>query len=159
MAEWIGEAALPKLTKEQALALYDGSAGNRRREFAANTIEDIRDSLDFLMYDTIKLEGRFQECAAEAGAYKLAGAGKEFVSYLLCLRDHNLFAVWNSYAERVFRKLGLWTKPRRESPLGISYIDLLEAAEVVRSRLGLPDYRAVDEFAFSIALAGRRDRR
>ena len=152
---WIGEAALPKLTKEQALSLYAGSAGNRRQEFAANTIEDIRDSLDFLMYDTIKLEGRFHECAAEDGAYKLAGAGKEFISYLLCVRDHKLFAVWNSNAERAFRKLGVGTKPLRKSPLGISYIDMLEASEVLRSRLGLPDFRAVDEFAFSITRGGR----
>ena len=41
------------------------------------------------MYDTIRLEGRFQECAAEGGAYKSAGAEKEFVSYLLCLKDPN----------------------------------------------------------------------
>ena len=157
LAGWIGESALPKLTKEQALSLYAGSAGTRRQEFAANTIEDIRDSLDFLMYDTIKLEGRFQECAAEDGAYKLAGAGKEFVSYLLCLRDHDLFAVWNSNAERAFRKLGVYMKPRTKGPLGISYMDMLEASEVVRLRLGLADFRAVDEFAISITRGGRRE--
>jgi hypothetical protein len=154
-AGWIGEAALPKLTKEQALSLYAGSAGNRLQEFAANTIEDIRESLDFLMYDTIKLEGRFQECAAEGGAYKLAGAGKEFASYLLCLRDHSLFAVWNSNAERACQKLGVCMKPGRKGPLGIIYMDMLEASEVVRLRLSLADFRAVDDFAFSITRGSR----
>ena len=157
LAGWLVEAALPKLTKEQALSLYAGSAGNRRQEFAANTIEDIRESLDFLMYDTIKLEDRFQECAAEDGAYKLAGAGKEFVSYLLCVRDPNLFAVWNSNAERAFRKLGLSTKSLNKGPLGINYMDMLEASEVVRLRLGLADFRAVDEFAFSISRGARQE--
>ena len=153
--EWIGEAALPKLTIEQALSLYAGSAGNRRQEFAANTIEEIRESLDLLIYDTIKLEGRFQECAAEDGAYKLAGAGKEFVSHMLCVRDHNLFAVWNSNSERAFRKLDVCTKSLRKAPLGISYMDMLEASEVVRSRLGLPDFLAVDEFVFAFTSGAR----
>ena len=108
------------------------------------------------MYDTIKLEGRFQECAAEGGAYKLAGVGKEFVSYLLCVRDRNLFAVWNSNAERAIRKLGVSTKSLKKGPLGIRYMDMLEASEVVRVRLGLADFRAVDEFASSISHQARQ---
>ena len=126
-------------------------AGNRRQEFATNTIEDIGEFLDFLMYDTINLENRFHECAAEYGAYKLAGAGEEFVSYLLCVRDHNLFAVWNLNAERAFRKLGVGKQSLVKAPLGIKYMDMLESSEVVRLRLGLADFRTVDEFTFSIS--------
>ena len=153
---WMDEAALPRLTKEQTLSLYTASAGNQPQEFATNSIEDIREFLDFLMYDTIKLEGRFQECAAEDGAYKLAGAGKEFVSYLLCVKDHNLFAVWNSNAEWAFRKLEVSPRFSRKAPLGISYMDMLEATDVMRLRLGLADFRAVDEFAFTITRRTRQ---
>ena len=84
-AGWINEAALLSLTMEQALSLYAASGGSHRQDFNSNSIDEIRDSLDFLLYDTVKLEGRFQECADNAGAFKLAGAGKDFVSYLLCL--------------------------------------------------------------------------
>jgi len=149
-AEWISETGLPKLSKDQALLLYTGAFGKRRQEFATNGIEEIQESLDFLLYDAVKLEGRFQECVAEGGAYKLAGAGKEFTSYLLCLKDPTLFAVWNSNAERTIRKLGLDAVSLRKDPVGISYIDLLEASAVVRLRLGLADFRAVDEFSFNI---------
>ena len=110
-----------------------------------------------MLYDTIKLEGRFQECVAEGGAYKLAATGREFVSYLLCLKDPNLFAVWNSNAVRAFRKLGLHIESLRKGPLGISYMDLLDASAVVRLRLDLPDFRAVDEFSFSITHSPRRE--
>ena len=107
--------------------------------------------MDFLLYDTVKLEGRFQECAADGGGFKLAGAGKEFVSYLLCIRNPPLFAVWNTNAERAFQKLQAPTEQMRKGPLGIAYMDLLEASSLMALRLGLADFRALDEFSYSIA--------
>src|SRR5918999_6215684 len=105
---WLIQSALPSLSMQQALDLYRASGGNRSGEFKANPIEEIRESLDFLLYDTIKLEGRFDECASDEGAYKLSGAGKEFMSYLLCLREPALFGIWNSHAERALRPWGLY---------------------------------------------------
>ena len=155
-AGWIEEGALPSLTQEQAAALYNASGGTRRQEFNSNPIDEIRDSLDFLLYDTVKLEGRFQECADDAGAFKLAGAGKDFVSYLLCLSEHRLFAVWNSNAEKALNKLGVQARAMRRGPIGISYIDLLEGSDLVRQRMGLPDFRSVDEFFYSVSRPAAR---
>ena len=81
-AGWIGEAGLPSLTMEQALSLYSASGGAHRKDFNSNPIDEIKDSLDFLLYDTVKLEGRFQECADVAGAFKLAGPGRNL--FLTC---------------------------------------------------------------------------
>ena len=150
-AGWIDEAALTSLNMEQAQLLYAASGGTHRQNFSNNPIDEIRDSLDFLLYDTVKLEGRFQECADDAGAFKLTGAGKDFVSYLLCLAKPRLFAVWNANAEKVLRKLGLDVAAFRRSPMGIGYIDLLEWSELVRQRLGLADFRSVDEFFYSVS--------
>ncbi len=104
----------------------------------------------------VMLEGRFTECAAESGAYKLAGAGKEFVSYLMCLKDPWVFAVWNSQTERALRKLGMYPMRLKSGPLGVRYLDLLETLAQVRRRLALGDFRAVDEFTYTIARAGRK---
>ena len=150
-AGWIDEARLPGITMEQTLSLYAASGGAHRQDFNSNPIDEIRDSLDFLLYDTVKLEGRFQECADDAGAFKLAGAGKDFVSYLLCLSEPRLFAVWNANAEKVLRKLGLEVGALRRGPMGIGYIDLLEGSELVRRRLGMADFRLVDEFFYSVS--------
>ncbi len=155
-AAWVDQGSLPSLSMKQALFLYSASGGARRRDFNSNTIEEVRESLDFLLYDTVKLEGRFQECAADGGAYKLAGTGKEFVSYLLCIRNPALFAVWNSNAERAFRKLQVPTEQLRKGPLGIAYMDLLEASSLMRQRLRLADFRALDEFWYSITRPVRR---
>lgn len=152
---WLASATLPNLSPEQALALYRAGGGLRSAQFQTNPIEEVRDSLDFLLYDTIKLEGRFEECAAEGGAYKLAGAGKEFVSYLLCLRDPALFGVWNSGVERALRRLGIYPETLRQGHLGLGYLDLLEVLQLVRQHLGLPDFRAVDEFAHGIYRLGK----
>ena len=152
-AKWIDDATLPGLTMDQALSLYAAAGGRHRGEFESNAILDIRETLDFLLYDTVMLEGRFQECGAEGGAYKLAGAGKEFVSFLLCVRDSTLFAVWNSNVVKMLNKLKITTATFTQGPLGIGYLDLLGALAPVRQRLGLPDFRAVDEFAYAVTRA------
>jgi hypothetical protein len=161
-AGWIKEAALAELSIEQARSLYTSSGGTHRKDFESNPIGEIRDSLDFLLYDTVKLEGRFQECADDGGAFKLAGAGKDFISYLLCLSEPRLFAVWNNNAEKAFRKLSQKLSPKlgiemnalRRGPMGIGYIDLLEGSDTVRRRLGVADFRSVDEFFYFISRPG-----
>ena len=108
------------------------------------------------MYDTIKLEGRFDECVIPGGAYKLAGAGKEFVSWLLCLRNPALFGVWNGNAERMLRRTGTYPETMKRGPAGIRYLDLLEALSRLRFQLGLPDFIALDETAYLSARPRRR---
>ena len=148
-ASWLDEDALAALDPAQALRLYRASGGRDAAAFGGNPIEEVRDSLDFLLYDTIKLEGRFDECVSDGGAYRLAGAGKEFVSWLLCLRNPLLFAVWNSGAERTLRRLGAYPESMRRGPAGIRYLDLLEALAWVRGRAGLADFIEVDVAAYA----------
>ena len=153
---WLDQSTLPSLTMEQALVLYHASGGGKTGEFKTNPIEEVRDSLDFLLFDTIMLEGRFDECASQEGAYNLAGTGKEFYSYLLCLRDPALFAVWNAHAERALRRLEIFPKTLRKGHLGLCYLDLLETMQPVRQQLGLADFRSVDEFAYALSQPAKR---
>ena len=46
---WLAETALPSLSEKQAADLYRASASNQAGEFKANTIEDVRETLDFLL--------------------------------------------------------------------------------------------------------------
>jgi hypothetical protein len=147
---WLTQSALSSLSMQQALDLYRSSGGNRSGVFTTNPIEEIRDSLDFLLYDTIKLEGRFDECVSDEGAYQLPGAGKEFMSYLLCLREPALLAVWNTYAERALRLWGLYPDTLKKGRMGIRYLDFLDSLQRLRQQLGLTDFRSVDEFAYWI---------
>ena len=147
-ADFIEQDALPSLEPEQALQLYRASGGRRPADFGSTPIEELRDSLDFLLYDTIKLEGRFDECASEDGAYSMAGAGREFVSWLLCLRNPVLLAVWNNNAERMLKRLGAFPETLDRGPVGIRYLDMMEALTAVRARLGLRDFIEVDILAY-----------
>ena len=155
-AGWLEPEAIAILKPEQALRLYRASGGRDSASFAGNSVEDLRDSLDFLLYDTIKLEGRFDECAAPGGAYKLDGAGKEFVSWLLCLRNPSLFCVWNANAERMLRRAGAYPKSMAHGPEGIRYLDMLEALGRLGSQAGLPSFIAVDELAWLVDRPVRR---
>ncbi len=146
---WLVQENIPNLDMGQAASLFRASGGRRATEFKTNPVEEIRDTLDFLLYDEVKLEGRFDECAAEGGGFKLAGAGKEFISYILCLRELALFGVWNSRAERVLRREGDLNASAKTGPMGIRYLDILEGLAKLRHRLGLPDYIAVDEVCYS----------
>jgi hypothetical protein len=141
---------------DQALCLYRASGGTRCRQFQTNPIEEIRDSLDFLLYDTITLEGRFEECVSEQGAYRLAGAGKGFMSYLLCLRDPSLFGIWNPNVERALRLLNLYPPTMGRGHLGLGYLDLLDVLQEVKRRVGLADFAAVDEFCYGLARAAKQ---
>ncbi len=148
---WLQQDALATLDMAQALELYRASGGRDSARFRTNEIEDMRDGFDFLLYDNIKLEGRFDECAAPDGAYRMAGAGKEFPSYLLCLSNPGLFAVWNANAERLLRRAGLLPDTMKRGPMGIRYLDLLEGLNQVRARSGRRDFREIDELAFQAA--------
>jgi len=135
--QWLQEDTLPNLEMEQAFDLYRASGGRDTARFkTTNTIEDIRDGLDFLLYDNIKLEGRFDECAALDGAYRMEGTGKEFPSYLLCLSNPTLFAVWNANAEALLKQASLLPASIKRGPIGIRYLDMLEALNQVRARSG-----------------------
>ena len=145
---WLDQDSLATLTHPQADALYRASGGRRIAKFRGNPIEEIRDSVDFLLYDTIKLENRFEECALETGGFGLAGAGREWPSYLLTLRDPSLFAPWNPHTERALRRLRLLPPGWKQGHPGLCYIDLLDTLHVLRVRLGFQDFRAVDEFCY-----------
>ena len=149
-AAWLAEPALSLLTMDQARSIYRAAGGARSRQFQTNPIEEIRDSLDFLLYDTITLEGRFQECASEQGGFRLAGAGKEFTSFLLCLRDPSLFAIWRPYVERALRALDMYPPTLKKGHLGLRYLDLLDALQEVKQLAGLSDYPEVDEFCYAV---------
>lgn len=155
---WLSEANLPSLSMEQAVALYQASGSRRSREFRNNALDEIRDSLDFLLYDTIKLESRFDECVVEGGSYQLAGAGKEFMSYLLCLRQPALLGVWNASAERALKVLGMDPSTLRKGHWGLRYLDLLEALQRMRLRFQLADFREVDQCAYWAAKSARASR-
>lgn len=158
MAAWLSPASLPSLSEEQSLALYRASGCRNNREFSANPPEEVNDTLDFLLYDTITLEARFNECVSDSGAYKLAGAGKEFISYLLCLRQPGLLAVWNPATERALRRLGRYPKGLARGHWGLRYMDLLEATHGLRPEYGLADFREVDEFCYFVDRRARADK-
>jgi hypothetical protein len=142
----IDETQLQFLTTEQSLSLYRSSGGRKTVEFKKNSIEDIRDTIDFLLYDNIKLEGRFYECVSDLGAYKLSGSSKEFISYLLHLKNPLLFGIWNQSSEKSLKLLGWDTANLKKGPWGIRYIDLLDMSHRIQSRFRLQDLRSVAQF-------------
>lgn len=147
-AAWLAPDALPSLDASRAAALYRAAGGRRIGEFRANPIADIRDAVDFLLYDAVKLEARFEQCAVATAGFGLAGAGKEWPSYLLALRDPALFAPWSPHTERALRRLALLPHGLRQGHPGLCYIDLLDILGNLAARLRLPDFRRVDEFCY-----------
>ena len=149
--QWLDQKALLELTMDQALSLYRASGSRYASGFKTNTIEAVRDGLDFLLYDNIKLEGRFDECAAPGGAYRLEGTGREFHSYLLCLSNPSLFAVWNNNAEVLLKEARLLPTNIKTSPIGIQYLEILDALNIVRGRSGHRNFKEIDELAYQAA--------
>ena len=153
--EWLRQGHLPSLTEAQALTLYRAAGGRHTAQFRTNPIAEVRDAADFLLYDTIKLESRFDECASPEGGFGLNGAGREWPSYLLTLHEPALFAPWSPHTERGLRRLGMFPAALKRGHVGLCYLEMLDILEYLRARLGLPDFRAVDEFCY---LNGRAQR-
>jgi hypothetical protein len=154
-ATWLEQEHIPSLSEQQALTLFRAAGGRQVARFRTNPIEEIRDAVDFLLYDTIKLESRFDECASPDGGFGLSGAGREWPSYLLTLRESRLFAPWSPHTERALRRMGLFSPHLKRGHVGLCYLELLDILEYVRARLGLPDLRAVDEFCYLYGIARR----
>ena len=148
--DWLTQEALAGLSWDQALTLFRSSGARGIKVFQTNQLEEVRDALDFLLYDTIMLEGRFAECADSGGSYHLPGLGKEFVSYLLCLRDPSLFGIWQPYVLRALQLMGKRPSNLGKGHLGLAYLDLLDALQGVRQETGLTDFREVDEYCYAI---------
>ena len=146
--QWLEQDALTGLSETQAVALYRGAGGRQLSKFRTNPIDEVRDAVDFLLYDTIKLENRFEECAVETGGFGLAGAGQEWPSYLLTLREPGLFAPWSPHTERALRRWEMLPSGFKGGHPGLCYIDLLDILHGLRVRVGLPDFRSVDEFCY-----------
>ena len=153
--EWLTQGHLPSLTEAQALTLYRAAGGRHTAQFRTNPIAEVRDAADFLLYDTINLESRFDECASPEGGFGLNGAGREWPSYLLTLHEPALFAPWSPHTERGLRRLGMFPAALKRGHVGLCYLEMLDILEYLRARLGLPDFRAVDEFCY---LNGRTQR-
>ena len=147
---WLAQEGLAGLSWDQGLTLFRSSGARGIKEFRTNQLEEVRDALDFLLYDTITLEIRFAECAGNGGSYHLPGLGKEFVSYLLCLRDPSLFGIWQSYVPKALRLMGSCPPNLGKGHLGLGYLDLLDALQGVRQETGLADFRAVDEYCYAV---------
>ena len=147
---WLAQESLAELSWDQGITLFRASGARGIREFRTNQLEEVRDTLDFLLYDTITLEVRFAECAASGGSYHMPGVGKEFVSYILCLRDPSLFGIWQPYVPRALRLMGRCPANLGKGHLGLGYLDLLDGLQRVKQESEVADFRAVDEYCFAV---------
>lgn len=154
---WLQQGALPHLTLEQAYTLYSASGGRKAKEFRANSAEEVRDSIDFLLYDPLSLDGRFSECVDPEGAYTLKGCGKSFVSYLLCVSYPQLFGHWSSYSDRSLSMLGMARPKARKMAQGqgTTYVQYLDVLWSVRKAAGMADFPELDRFLWWLAKEGK----
>ena len=154
---WLQQGALPHLSMEQAHTLYTVSGGRKVKEFKANSAEEVRDSIDFLLYDPLSLDGRFSECVDPEGAYTLRGCGKSFVSYLLCIRYPHLFGHWSSYSDRSLSMLGMARPKARKMAQGqgTTYVQYLDLLWSVRRAAGMADFPELDRFLWWLAKEGK----
>ncbi len=154
---WLQQGALPDLSLDQAHLLYSASGGRKGKEFKANTLEEVRDSIDFLLYDPLSLDGRFSECVDPEGAYTLKGSGKSFVSYLLCVRYPQLFGHWSSYSDRSLSMLGMARPKARKMAQGqgTTYVQYLDLLWSVRKAAGMVDFPELDRFLWWLAKEGK----
>jgi hypothetical protein len=66
-----------------------------------------------------------------------------------------LLGVWNGNAERLLRRAGAYPESMKQGPIGIRYLEFLEALGRLRARMGFRCFAQVDELAYLLARSNK----
>jgi hypothetical protein len=152
--ELITEEGIERLDPDAALWLYKNVGWGAKlypRSFLESGIDSIKKALKYLLYGADPVEKRFFHVVDSRGDLKLAGAAREFASFLLCMRDPKSFAIWNGAVDAGLKMLGFLPARTRGEHVGVTYTKICQACEDVRQRAGFADLQATDEFIELIA--------
>ncbi len=150
--ELLEERRVETLSPEDAYRLYRGLpiSQGKRKAFLGNPIQDIRDSLWFLLYGEAPYEIRVWELLDDLGGYRLAGADRQLISALLCLKEPWLYGLANARVDRALRRLRLAPSlDRNESNAG-KFQKTQESLWRLRTAAGFPDLTVTDDFLDSL---------
>ena len=152
VVELLEERRVETLSPEDAYRLYRGLPipQDKRKAFLGNPIQDIRDSFWFLLYGEAPYEIRVWELLDDLGGYRLAGADRQLISALLCLKEPWLYGLDNARVDRALRRLRLAPSfDRSESNAG-KFQKTQESLWRLRTAAGFPDLTVTDDFLDSL---------
>ncbi|MFW9885134.1 MAG: hypothetical protein ACFFEX_12180 [Candidatus Thorarchaeota archaeon] len=150
----IAKARISTLLIEEAMEVFSKLRTGRSRkpeEFRSNGINQIRESLYYILYGEDDLSKRLSETVSSEGKYKLSNAGKDFISTILNVIYPDTCAIWNSAVEKGLHKIGLIPPTIRGESLGERYIRITSAIKALRDLGGFADFGITDEFISHVA--------
>lgn len=147
--KFITREAIDQLSAEDALKLYKNTGWGVKlypHTFIENGIERIKDSLQYLLYGDAPLEERFTNVVDPNGSYKIKGTGREFASFLLCVKDPQEYGIWNGAVDDGLKLLKMTPRRKRGEKVGETYIKVLQVLKKLQDKCGFGDLQITDEF-------------
>ena len=137
--EWLNTESLEKISddelKNKFIEYYDRGAGRHtfipiNRDRIIRDIKKFRETLKFLLNESIDIKQRINEVLENDGKYKIEGVGKALVTSFLFDFNPDKYCIWNNRVEIGLEKIG-W-KPQLRGKMGEKYSQILETLEKLK---------------------------
>ena len=149
----IQEDRIQALTPNEAGELYRSLpiSQGKRSDFLDNPIEELRESLWFLLYEELSYEMRVWEFLDDMGGYRLKGGDRSLAAALFFTREPSLYGLVNTNVEKGLRRLGMAPKyDSNESHAG-RFQKVQEAVWQVQGMARFEDFSVTDDFLEALA--------
>jgi outer membrane protein assembly factor BamB/thermostable 8-oxoguanine DNA glycosylase len=147
-------STLENMTEEDFQSFLDFNVnkswtGLRRRGMeATRDMPKLRETIAFLLNESIDIKTRINEVLKGNGRYKIAGMGKNLATAILHVFKPDKYAIWNNRVEDALKKFGLL--PRLSGDLGEHYLKLNQVLTDLKTKLNT-DLTTVDMFMYYIS--------
>ena len=151
--ELIQEERIQGLMPDEADELYRSLpiSQGKRSQFVSNPIDELRESLWFLLYEQLSYEMRVWEFLDDMGGYGIKGGERSLVAALFFTKDPLLYGLVNTNVEKGLRRLGMAPKyDRNESHAG-RFQKVQEAIWQVQGMARFEDFSVTDDFLEALA--------
>ena len=151
--ELIQEERIQGLTQDEASELYRSLpiSQGKRSDFLDNPIEELRESLWFLLYEELSYEMRVWEFLDDMGGYRLKGGDRSLAAALFFTREPLLYGLVNTNVEKGLRRLGMAPRYGRNESHAGRFQKAQEAVWQVQGMAGFEDFSVTDDFLEALA--------
>ncbi len=123
----------------------------KRSDFLSNPIEELQESLWFLLYEELSYEMRVWEFLDDMGSYRVNSGDRSLVAALFFTRDPLLYGLVNTNVDKGLRQLGMSPQyDRNESHAG-RFQKIQEAVWQVQGMARFEDFSVTDDFLEALA--------
>ncbi|MDV2495789.1 MAG: endonuclease NucS [bacterium] len=159
--QWVNQETVQKLSdeelKQRFLEYFHAGAGRHPfnhiyRDRIIRDPKKFRDTLTFLLDETISLKERINEVLNKNGKHHIEGLGRGLTTSLLMDLNPQQYVTWNNKTDKGLETLGCQPSFERGDDWGTKYEKILEAIREIQSLNPQSNFLEIDHFLHIVAV-------